>query len=534
MADGDSLDSLEAGPAALLLGLSSSVRADAQPEVQPAVSEPPPSPVRQSEAAHLAEAPNCTPAVVAAALMSASTVSETDNGTTTAAAVAAAASASLSDPTKNRRLQVSALPRKEWSAREDALIRSGVEQMGCRWRVIAAQLPGRSDDAVRNRWSRLQDSQRGGSSQSRRASTSSQEGESSEAVSRERASGGSGSSSRAAVTTDDVGAGGDDARNSSDGGCVDSSAIEHAATKSVGINVEGRDSAIDSGRGNACGSSGGAGGIAARSPHHKPKGSGSKAGGRRHESGGGGGDGSSSGGGAGGAGPPEKKERTSWTRAEDDVIIQGVADLGHKWYEIARRLPGRTDHAIRNRWSRLQSIIGMQSMSAESSAQPSPQIVATLGGAAESANASPYVAPLHVPLPPPAQPLPHQSGLLATQQHQAFGSSVLSGFSPSQVPALKHEAVVSHSSLSTAALASKVGDGASGGSDASDAELTSGTAELLLLQSGGAPSCQPSCQPSPQSSAAPRPSEECPDIPAGPSAHSPGLDLLLLTKRPRV
>lgn len=50
---------------------------------------------------------------------------------------------------KQRRLQVSALPRKEWSADEDALIRNGVERLGCRWRLIAAQLPGRSDDAVR-------------------------------------------------------------------------------------------------------------------------------------------------------------------------------------------------------------------------------------------------------------------------------------------------------------------------------------------------------------------------------------------------
>jgi len=53
-----------------------------------------------------------------------------------------------------RHTQAAALPRKEWSPHEDELIRKGVEQLGCRWRVIAAQLPGRSDDAVRNRWSR--------------------------------------------------------------------------------------------------------------------------------------------------------------------------------------------------------------------------------------------------------------------------------------------------------------------------------------------------------------------------------------------
>ena len=52
--------------------------------------------------------------------------------------------------------------------------------------------------------------------------------------------------------------------------------------------------------------------------------------------------------------------RTPWTRAEDDVILKSVSEIGHKWYEIARRIPGRTDHAIRNRWSRLQSIMGIQ------------------------------------------------------------------------------------------------------------------------------------------------------------------------------
>eukprot|EP00966_Prymnesium_polylepis_P278905 6443261-Prymnesium_polylepis.2 len=57
----------------------------------------------------------------------------------------------------DRRSQVAALPRKEWNEAEDALIKDGVERLGCRWRVIAAMLPGRSDDAVRNRWSRLQD-----------------------------------------------------------------------------------------------------------------------------------------------------------------------------------------------------------------------------------------------------------------------------------------------------------------------------------------------------------------------------------------
>ena len=57
--------------------------------------------------------------------------------------------------------RVASNPRKEWSSTEDELIRNAVAQLGYKWRVIAAQLPGRSDDAVRNRWSRLQEAMHG-------------------------------------------------------------------------------------------------------------------------------------------------------------------------------------------------------------------------------------------------------------------------------------------------------------------------------------------------------------------------------------
>lgn len=45
--------------------------------------------------------------------------------------------------------------RKEWSAEEDRTILEAVDELGQKWRVVAQRLAGRSDDAVRNRWKRL-------------------------------------------------------------------------------------------------------------------------------------------------------------------------------------------------------------------------------------------------------------------------------------------------------------------------------------------------------------------------------------------
>jgi len=45
--------------------------------------------------------------------------------------------------------------RSRWSESEDRTIEEGVRMHGCRWRQIAAMLPGRSDSSIRNRWQRL-------------------------------------------------------------------------------------------------------------------------------------------------------------------------------------------------------------------------------------------------------------------------------------------------------------------------------------------------------------------------------------------
>jgi len=179
--------------------------------------------------------------------------------------------------------------RKEWTDAEDATIQQSVELFGCRWRRIAQQLPGRSDDAVRNRWNRLRDMRESGS-----AGSFNSRG-------RNKAAADSSSSRRKGHVAST--------------GKADGTKVEGARNRLKGsnssISMKARKHLSDEG-------------TSAELPTVKADGS--------------------------------KPERMSWTREEDATIIAAVQEIGNRWFQIAQRLPGRTDHAIRNRYHRLLSM----------------------------------------------------------------------------------------------------------------------------------------------------------------------------------
>jgi hypothetical protein len=237
--------------------------------------------------------------------------------------------------------------RKDWNVAEDDLILECVKQLGCKWRQIASMLPGRSDDAVRNRWNRLTDPSSNAYS-SRELSLGSREGTLSSGYRCSKCGQPKKNHRCTWVPSPHQGAPPSVARIATDG--TEQSPREVGSREGVQTDSKSSRGRADIGTEDRHRS--GQGIVSAGPFAGGTEGEAVLSGTTTHV----------------GRAPPKvgadvaqrvdgrekrRPERLGWKVEEDALITRSVEELGHRWLDIAERLPGRTEHAIRNRWHRL-------------------------------------------------------------------------------------------------------------------------------------------------------------------------------------